>query len=590
MDKELKIRVVFDTGRAKAEVVEYAEGSIGALEKSLREAKLAMKDLTAGTAEHAAALVKLKTLQADVNDAYGRGITAIKNTSGASANAAVTLQALNYTVRDSPYFFKDFSLGILAVGNNLNPLIDGFIRMRKEAVDTNKTFWELAKGTMAGGGGWIFAFSILVTAIQAVTFALAGSREEAKKTSDEFERLLKMPLEELKNIKNANIVLMYREELKVLDEINRKRKVLGLDPFTHLQITQQADFMTRYGSYLSDEYKQMKLINEEIDKKTQGMGRIIQLQNDINYLEEQQRAAMTDKLAKSFIPLITKKKEELDELLGRTKTKKAEKDLSQDTSDVMAMFEKLNAFREKLDNELQEEKIKNIKDEEDREIASFKLTIKKKREELIKLWEDLPLATFEDKKRFDDAMINLGTEETTGVSGIVSKYGEKQRAEMDKKRKKAFSDAVGLWVDEINVVEKQMSEAKTLANDLGTGLIQAFSSGAGFVDSFVRSLEAAIAKMLVMLAIEQILSAIFPMPGLSAPAIPALIGGSFLKNMPFKSNSMELQKQLQTMNMNMVSGQPTILIQTKVPGLEFTKKIINPSQAKLLKGNVISGA
>ena len=161
MANELKIRVVFDTGQAKA--------NVDALTQSYTQ--------FAGRVS-------------SVVPAINQATTATHGVAKGSANAAMTLQALNYTVRDSPYFFRDFSLGVLAVGNNLNPLIDGLKRMNDEAKASNMTFMQMATKTMGSGGWFTLGMSLAVTAIQAVTFMLAKNKGEVKATTDELKNLL----------------------------------------------------------------------------------------------------------------------------------------------------------------------------------------------------------------------------------------------------------------------------------------------------------------------------------------------------------------------------------------------------------------
>lgn len=49
-----------------------------------------------------------------------------------------------------------------------------------------------------------------------------------------------------------------------------------------------------------------------------------------------------------------------------------------------------------------------------------------------------------------------------------------------------------------------------------------------------------------------------------------------------------LVARMDALNMNLMNNQQSIIIQTDIDGLKFTKRIVNPSQAKLIKGNVIS--
>lgn len=107
----------------------------------------------------------------------------------ASANASMALMNLNYVIRDSPYFFNNFALGVLAVGNNLNPLIDSFNRLRQEAVGNSISAFALLKQALVGGAGISIAFSLVVTAIQSFVFWMSKADKETEKTKDNVDLL-----------------------------------------------------------------------------------------------------------------------------------------------------------------------------------------------------------------------------------------------------------------------------------------------------------------------------------------------------------------------------------------------------------------
>lgn len=115
--------------------------------------------------------------------------TGLGQTQTASANAAQALLNLNYVVRDSPYFFNNFALGVLAVGNNLNPLIDSFTRLRMEAGEKSITTMALLRQALVGGAGLSIAFSVVVSAIQAFIFWQSRAQSETSKTTKEVDKL-----------------------------------------------------------------------------------------------------------------------------------------------------------------------------------------------------------------------------------------------------------------------------------------------------------------------------------------------------------------------------------------------------------------
>ena len=84
----------------------------------------------------------------------GNVVDQLNQTTTASANASMALLNLNYVIRDSPYFFQNFALGVLAVGNNLNPFSDRFF-FKIEARGRHKiiNYFCLIK-TSVGGWCW----------------------------------------------------------------------------------------------------------------------------------------------------------------------------------------------------------------------------------------------------------------------------------------------------------------------------------------------------------------------------------------------------------------------------------------------------
>ena len=105
------------------------------------------------------------------------------------ANMGVAMQNLNYVVRDSAYFSQSFAFGVLAIGNNLNPMIDSMMRASKEAKSLNSTFGKEMLGFLKGPGGIVLALSLAVTAFQAVTFAMNKNKSEAEKLQKEVNGL-----------------------------------------------------------------------------------------------------------------------------------------------------------------------------------------------------------------------------------------------------------------------------------------------------------------------------------------------------------------------------------------------------------------
>lgn len=606
MANELKIRVVFDTGQAKAEAEKFTS-----VTKDLENAQKSLdaQILSGVKAKEADALAMQKQWNAAEKlvekfnnfEARQRGVVDSTNQlSKGSANAAMTLQALNYTIRDSPYFFRDFSLGLLAIGNNLNPLIDGMIRMKQES-------GGLFKGLMSslgGTNGLIFGFSVLVSAIQAVTFALAKNNAEGKKMSEEslsdliekyktLTEKIRDANDELGKLRAGDTTAAYRaitEELttltKKLDELIKKQEYYNQINKMGVGTSGQSGYASIASVLFGPSDKEKKETEDAIKKDQARLEEIRRLMAMLDlaqasYMEGNIKGFaknLSDKdlefisqtfrsLSKEVIPGTSKAFDVLDGQIVTTK--------DDAVNLANAIDEVLNPKKERAKKPGLGSGWDLMLDELDAKIEDFKERIAA-------------------EKKLKETEFNMA-KETSSFNNKISDYISKSDNEDQKKKQKKLEDEIE---EDMKRLNKEMSNAKSIADELATSLIHAFSSGKNFLDSFLVSLEATLVKMLAMLAIEQLIASIFGGGLPIAPALPGLVGGSVLGKplmTPISSivggsnfQNIGLQKSMNAMNMNMVSGQPTILIQSSVPGLEFTKKIINPSQAKLLKGNIIN--
>lgn len=146
------------------------------------------------------------------------------------ANMGVAMQNLNYVVRDSAYFSQSFAFGVLAIGNNLNPMIDSMMRANKEAKSLNSTFGKEMLGFLKGPGGIVLLLSVAVTAFQALTFAMAKNNstmedgDSAYKT--ELDNISKM-IEKLRDLSTS-----YEEATRLNRELIKEQKQGMIDKYT----------------------------------------------------------------------------------------------------------------------------------------------------------------------------------------------------------------------------------------------------------------------------------------------------------------------------------------------------------------------
>jgi hypothetical protein len=237
-----------------------------------KQQQIDVKKLTA-TNNNIVAMETLSKVQMSQIAAQTRANTTMQGSTMASANAGMALLNLNYVIRDSPYFFNNFAMGVLAIGNNLNPLIDSFNRLRTEALQKNITTMALLRNAMVGGAGISIAFSVVVTAIQAFVFQMSKAKtagDEVKNTLDGIiDRMIKIDEisgqfgvspEELDS-KLASIdkaMKFYEEEIKRLTVPSLPGKGLaGVEYFTNLFESKKLT---------EEEEKQLDVYNKIIDK------------------------------------------------------------------------------------------------------------------------------------------------------------------------------------------------------------------------------------------------------------------------------------------------------------------------------------
>jgi hypothetical protein len=222
---------------------------------------------------------KVKTQMMGVSSAMG-------GMANQTSQAGVAMQNMNFVIRDSPFFFKDLQLGVLAVGNNINPLIDSFQRLKIQAAEMNKTTKEsitafsLLRKSMAGPMGLSIAMSLLVTAFQAVIFSMASAnrkskeqqeelkkeREQVSKLRAEYKGLVKdrelatkddTSLETLANLQRQRDAVkeIVEEKKKELERIKQIDDKLGIVTITQKELTE----------YIAIEERELKRLNLEVD-------------------------------------------------------------------------------------------------------------------------------------------------------------------------------------------------------------------------------------------------------------------------------------------------------------------------------------
>jgi len=571
MANELRIKVVFDTGQAKRPVEEFAEGSVGALEKRVKQLHQELRRAQEGTEAHTKALVAYKEAQAKAAEATGRGFTAIKNSTGAAANAATTMQALNYTIRDSAYFGRDFSLGLLAVGNNLNPLIDGFIRMKGE-LKAGQTMWQAITSSMTGAQWAILGFSAAISIIQALTFAFASAKDEADALKSSVDELVKA-----KNpFENWTFEFTADEIDKMLSVIDKR--ISDIEKNRRAQVTPGAggivDLIEQWIGGENTAPEQVARRLEELKKNLQAQKEIVDLFGELG-----KKPTIKDKKGKETNrwDLIL---EEMDAKIEDFRQRIQEDE--EMTRDAIQQFDNYQQARLEAEKLLREYKTKAIDDEYQR-----------KRANLDRIYQD-EIDRIEKLEEIYGAPL-------TDLRMEAGKAKERGLTDLDREQRQQDTEN---W---LKAVEKRTKDIESISNSVGDSIYSAFLHGKQGVEEFIKSIEMAIAKMLIMEALSAVIGSFSAPAMLPIPALQSIEGsgkgiGAFLGsfgggkapipnisrtfNAPI-SSSAGLQQSMQAMNANIAGmREPIIMIQADTDAVRFTRTKTNPAQAKLARANI----
>lgn len=600
MGNELKIRVVFDTGQDRPDKpvkqIEYLTGSLRDLESRLKEATKARDGFLHGTPQWESQNRRIINLNQLVAKSQAQVNSQLSNSTRAIGSAAQTMQALNYTVRDAPYFFKDFSLGILAVGNNLNPLIDGLIRTKQAAEATGTTLRAALMSTLAGPGGLILAFSFLVTVLQAVTFAMAGTKDETEKTKDKIKEL--------------------RDEIKQFSE-DALRGQLFL-----LESRQQAVVLalTAGKKLTEEEQKQALLLQAQVDlvkERLNTIGDIEGIENKIRELELERKELQNTGLGGGLISPHSKERlqqinNELERLRQTLNPKSGSFTIDPISASAWDVTKELNKLREEYYEELEKDIIYNatLDAEKRKENYDLAMRLEKQLHDFVnKGIEDNSIRKYaEIRTRYDEIFSQIDSSDLAPgqKTSLRDRFSKAKSAEqrlatlqlLEDERKEAAR-----LRKELAEGNDMLNQMERLSQTVSNALVQAMSTGTNAVEALVRSLKAAVVEMIVMNILMQAMAAMFgvPSPG-AAPGLlpsPTRPGGlnppsgrapiPDLKYAYSGGGGMDrIARNIEDLNMNMMQYPVIVNIIEKTPGLKFTKEVVRTNTARLDRGNIVN--
>ena len=177
-------------------------------------------------------------------------------------------------------------------------------------------------------------------------------------------------------------------------------------------------------------------------------------------------------------------------------------------------------------------------------------------------------------------ILRLGTKGAKKGQGFIDPLGLSIEAKEAMQKAKEAQDV--FLKQSVKTATDQLQLMQQVGKSVGDSIYDAFMHGKQGVDEFIKSLLIAIGRVLFLNWLEGGITSLFtPMP--TVGSTPSLMPS--IPRPSMQSSTQSVTSRLDAMNLNMMNNQPIVLIEANVSGVEFTKKIVNPSQVKLAKSN-----
>lgn len=124
-----------------------------------------------------------KSLEQTNKAAVSTGTAGMGNLTKGSNQATFALQNFGRVASDAPF-------GIIGIANNIDPLVQSFVTLRKET-GSNKAALAALTSSLTGGGGLILAVSLVTSALQFAQIGLSRWGASSKKAKEEQDELAK---------------------------------------------------------------------------------------------------------------------------------------------------------------------------------------------------------------------------------------------------------------------------------------------------------------------------------------------------------------------------------------------------------------
>ena len=167
-----------------ADVVEVVQ-SLNQLQTEFNDLNKQLKNVVPGSTQFNELSRQLAFTEAKikgVNAAAGQAGLGLKNNLVTGSNQASTaITNFSRVASDAPF-------GLIGIANNIDPLIQSFVQLRKETGSGKAALSALAS-SLAGGGGLILGISLLTSVLQFVQLGFSRWGASAKQTKEDQDKL-----------------------------------------------------------------------------------------------------------------------------------------------------------------------------------------------------------------------------------------------------------------------------------------------------------------------------------------------------------------------------------------------------------------
>lgn len=364
--KDLRIRASAETGQADVELqklsdsVENVANSVALLEEQHRKLFAEWSKQKIGGNEFLKLASELRMVKSELNSAYSilSDNSKIEGFNNAMYRGRITAMNFNRVIQDSPYLFGSFQMGLVAIGNNIDPLVQSFRDLYKETGSVKGAFQSML-ASMKGGGGLVAIIGLATAAITAFALASANGKSDVKDMKDEIKELA----DEIQRMSRFTLQNLISEQQSKVSEIKGKMQAAknvsqSSKAFMPAGVSVRDESYASFESNLALEQEKLNMYKDEFAK----LGDIEDVDRRITELTKEQLKIKGD-IAKS--EFITKEIEGLKDykkvLMGTYEVEELrEKKVKQVKDHIKGMYEILQDFYAKIKNDEIKDSIENI--------------------------------------------------------------------------------------------------------------------------------------------------------------------------------------------------------------------------------------